>query len=226
MDRYDRNAEWSVPPLAGRECCAIYGERRLPNEHLHDLFEDREGRLWAATRNAGFFQFDADATKSPPTIGRKYQKWDGLTTWIYQLFETSDHRFWVASNRGLAEFFPERKENQFRAYTERNGLIYREITALGEDAGGNLWLGSYAGAMKLARNGFVTYDEKDGLLSTTIFGDRASGACFRSVLLGDKEKSFFEGAKLDVLRPNDTYHFRMFRWAFCMVRARCAESRI
>lgn len=183
----------------------------LPDEHLHDLYEDHKGRLWGATRNAGFFQFVADATKSPPIIARKYQQWDGLTTWVYQLFETSDHRFWVASNRGLAEFFPERTENQFRAYTERSGLIYREITALGEDAGSNLWLGSYAGAMKLARNGFVTYDETDGLLTALVFGDRAGGVCFRGSLL-DPQKRVFESTKVDLPGPGDTYPVRFGRF--------------
>ena len=28
------------------------------------------------------------------------------TTWVIQLFETSDRRFWVATARGLVEFFP------------------------------------------------------------------------------------------------------------------------
>jgi ligand-binding sensor domain-containing protein len=32
----------------------------LPDDFLHDLFEDHEGRLWAGTRYGGFFQFAAD----------------------------------------------------------------------------------------------------------------------------------------------------------------------
>ena len=60
--------------------------------------------------------------------------------------------------------------------TEKNGPDYHDITALGEDLAGNLWLGSYAGAMKLARNGFVTYDVQDGLLAiNAIFSDRENG---------------------------------------------------
>ena len=92
---------------------------------------------------------------------------DGLpTSWVFQLFETSDRRFWVATARGLVEFFPTGDEQgrRFRHYTERNGLSYYDITALNEDLGGNLWLGTNtAGAMKLTRDGFSTYGEQDGI---------------------------------------------------------------
>ncbi|MFN2577534.1 MAG: hypothetical protein ABR607_07570, partial [Pyrinomonadaceae bacterium] len=48
---------------------------------------------------------------------------------------------------------------------ERFGISAKAggINALGEDAGGNLWLGSGAGAVRLARSGFLTYDEGDGI---------------------------------------------------------------
>ena len=195
---------------------ARYTERDgLPDQHLHDLFEDHAGQLWAATRRAGFFQFATDGPNSQIAVTQVHKKWDGLTTWVYQLFETSDNRFWVASNLGLTEFVPERgtDEPQFRTYTERSGLTYREITTLGEDAGGNLWLGSYAGAMKLARDGFVTYDERDGLWAISeIFGDKLGGVCFRGSVLGDEHRSVFEGAKIDLLHPANIYHFRYGRF--------------
>ncbi len=184
-------------------------------EHFHDLFEDHEGRLWAGTRNNGFFRFVADETHAPPAIVRAYKKWDGATVWVNQLFETSDHRFWVAANSGLVEFFPDRDklERQFRAYTTRHGLSHYEITALNEDTGGNLWLGSYSGAMKLARNGFATYDERDGLLSVgAIFGDRAGGVCFRAIVIGDERRREVDEAKLNVVRWADAYHFRHGRF--------------
>jgi ligand-binding sensor domain-containing protein/signal transduction histidine kinase len=187
----------------------------LPSEYIIDLLEDHRGQLWAGTRGVGFFRFAADATHAPPAVTGAYKEWGAPQVWAYQLFETSDHRFWVASNAGLVEYFTDgdRQGRQFRAYTPRNGLLYHEITALNEDAGGNLWLGSYAGAMKLARSGFVTYDERDGLLSViAIFGDAAGGVCFRGNVLGDKHKSIFDGAKLDLLRPaEETAHLRYGR---------------
>jgi ligand-binding sensor domain-containing protein/two-component sensor histidine kinase len=179
----------------------------LPSEYLQDLLEDHQGQLWAGTRLGGFFRFNADDTHSPPVVAQAFTIKDGLpTTWVFQLFETSDRRFWVATGRGLVEFFPNGDEQgrRFHSYTTRNGLSYHDITALNEDLGGSLWLGTNtAGAMKLARNGFVTYDEQDALYDVgAIFADRTGSVCFKGNVLGNELTSVFEGAKLDLLNPN------------------------
>ena len=85
-------------------------------------------------------------------VVRKYSDHEGLgTVWVSQLFEASDHRFWVATDRGLAEFLPDAGEHEprFKTYAQRNGLIYFGLNTLTEDSGGNLWLGSDLGALKM-----------------------------------------------------------------------------
>src|SRR5260370_39088040 len=144
--------------------------------------EDDQGRLWATTRLGGFFRLVADETHNPPKVAQTFTSKDGLPTdWVFQLFESADGRFWVATARGLLEFFPNGDEQgrRFRSYTERNGLSYHDITALNEDLGGNLWLRTNtAGAMKLARNGFVTYDEQDALFDVrAISEDHTATVC-------------------------------------------------
>lgn len=190
----------------------------LPTDYIQTLFEDDEKRLWAGTRDSGFFEFSADRDKSKVAIVRSYNTKNGLPTgWIYELFETADREFWAATNEGLLEFYPDNKDRGLttRAYSTRNGLTYREITALAEDLSGNLWLGtSSAGAMKLARKGFETYDEQDGIaLVNSIFEDKEGGLCFRGAVLGDNRTSVFEGAQLDLLRSTrDTYYTRFGRF--------------
>ena len=190
----------------------------LPDDYLHDLLQDHDGNLWAGTRYGGFFQFAADSTHRAPVVVAAYSTREGMPSfWVFQLFETSDHRFWIASNTGLLEFFPNRdnRGQWFHSYSERNGLNYFDITALNEDLGGNLWLGTNsAGAMKLERDGFVTYGERDGLYSVnSIFMDRTGGICFRGSVLGDKHTSVFEGAELDPLgRTTDYHHTRLGRF--------------
>jgi signal transduction histidine kinase/ligand-binding sensor domain-containing protein len=190
----------------------------LPDEYLHDLFEDHDGRLWAGTRYGGFFQFAADDTRRPPIVVQAFSTREGMPTpWVFQLFETSDYKFWVATAQGLLQFFLNRDEQGqwFHSYGERNGLSFCNITALDEDLGGNLWLGTNtAGAMKLERSGFITYGQRDGLYSiTSIFGDRAGGLCFRGSVIGDKRSSVFEGARLDPLgRTPDYHHTRLGRF--------------
>ena len=187
----------------------------LPNEYLSDLFQDSQGQLWAATLLGGFFRFVADSTSKPPIFAAAYTRRDGLPSdWVFQLFETADRQFWVATNKGLVEFFPngENQGRRFRSYTERNGLSYPEITALTEDLGGNLWLGTgAAGGMKLTRDGFVTYDDRDGLWDVgAIFEDRTGNICFVGNVLGNEVTSVFEGAKLDLLDPNSANSHRRF----------------
>src|SRR5262245_50570356 len=197
----------------------VYTKRDgLTDDNIHDLLEDHQGRLWVATRLGGIFRFAADDSHAMPVVAEAYNLRNGLpTNWVFQLYETSDRRFWVATNKGLVEFFPkgEGQERRFRAYTRRNGLSFQEITALNEDTGGNLWMGTNtAGAMKLAHNGFTTYGAQDGLMSVhAIFGDAAGGVCFRGVVLGDQRVRAFNGAKLDLLRAGvDTFFSRFGRF--------------
>jgi ligand-binding sensor domain-containing protein/signal transduction histidine kinase len=188
---------------------ARYTERDgLPGSDLHDVLEDHEGTLWAGTRLSGFFRFSADDSHRAPavTLTFTYHPDDaaGLRTpWIFQLFEASDHRFWIATARGLAEFFPngDDRGRHFHPYTERNGLTYFDITAVNEDLGGNLWMGTNTGgAMKLTLRGLSTYGDQDGVGSVNaIFEDRAGELCLRGHVLGDVRTSVFEGAKLDLL---------------------------
>ncbi len=184
----------------------------LPDNYVHDLFEDRRGRLWAATRHGGFFQFVTHDAQGPPIVARKYSARDGLTTdWVAQLLESSDGRFWVATDRGLAEFFPDagEREPSFKTYTQRNGLLHYALRTLGEDAGGNLWLGSDAGAMRLTRAGLVSYSEREGILAVfATFGDQAGRPCFRAAVFGDERRTVFEGAKSELLRPLENHHSR------------------
>jgi ligand-binding sensor domain-containing protein len=179
----------------------------LVKGYLQDLLEDHEGHLWATTRLGGFFRLVTDATRAPPVVALTYRRRDGLPTdWVAQLLETADHRFWLATNKGLVEFFPngDNQGRHFRSYTERNGLSYPGIISLNEDVGSNLWLGtSTAGAMKLARNGFVTYNELDGLFDVNaVFDERTGSVCFKGNVLGNERASVFEGARLDLLDPN------------------------
>jgi ligand-binding sensor domain-containing protein/two-component sensor histidine kinase len=157
----------------------------LPDDTIHDLLEDHQGRLWAATRSGGFFRFNPERAANESFVSEVHNKQNGLTTdWVFQLFETSDQQIWVATNQGVVEFFPEaaKPEARFRVYTPRNGLTFREVTALNEDVNGNLWLGTnVTGAMKLERHGFLTWDEQDGIVGgNAIFGDRAGETCFRA----------------------------------------------
>ena len=185
----------------------------LPHDYLTDLLEDHEGRLWVGARGRGFFRISTDDSRRAPVVDLRFGSPELPTDWVFQLFETSDRRFWVATARGLVEFLRTGVEQRprFRTYSERSGLSYFDITAVSEDLGGNLWLGTNtAGAMKLTRNGFSTYGAQDGIRTVNaIFEDRAGNVCFRGTVLGDARTTVFEGAKLDLLSPQQFHHSRL-----------------
>jgi len=187
----------------------------FPSDFLQAVLIDHEGQLWAGTRDHGFFRLNYDGTNSPPTVALTIIPNDfDQSEWVSELFETSDHKLWAATARGLLEYLPDGNVGgrPYRFYTTKNGLADHNISALAEDADGNLWLGSpTAGAMKLVRNGFVAYDEQDGVNSVfSIFADRAGGVCFRGYVLGDKHASVFEGGKIDLLNLSLATYWHQF----------------
>jgi ligand-binding sensor domain-containing protein/two-component sensor histidine kinase len=191
----------------------------LPDYVLHDLLIDHQGQLWVGARNAGFFRLAFNETHSIPSVAFNLRPRDfGQSEWINQLLETSDNKLWAATARGLLEFIPggDAEGRLYHVYHLQNGLSDESIVALGEDTGGNLWLGSGngAGAMKLAHHGFVTYDGQDGIKRVgAIFPDRAGGVCFRGYVLGDKHASIFDGGKVDLFNQSQlTYYPRFGRF--------------
>ena len=187
----------------------------LPNDFLSDLYLDHKGNFWVASLLGGFFNLLTNDSDKVPVVGAQYSSSTGLpTNWIFYLSETSDHRFWIGTSVGLMEFFPtgDHQGRLFHSYSTRNGLNYHGITALAEDVGGNLWLGTNTtGVMKLSLSGFITYDDRDGLSAVnSIFDDRTGQVCFKGAVLGDERISVFEGAKLDLLRPNPPTTYQRF----------------
>src|SRR5262249_42311384 len=127
----------------------------------------------------GLFRIRAGAPGDPLAITFHLGAREGLPNWVFQLYQTSDGRLWAGTAVGFAELYPD-GDRAMRLFCLKHGLNYHESSALCEDPAGNLWLGSIAGAMKLSRNGFVTYGEDDGTGGTNaIFEDGDGSLCFR-----------------------------------------------
>jgi ligand-binding sensor domain-containing protein/two-component sensor histidine kinase len=188
------------------------GPGGMPDALLTSLFIDRQGDLWVGTRHAGFFRARADPSRKPPVFDRHFrQELPALR--VFQLFETSDGRFWLGTGAGLTEFFPTRAapDRQFRSYAASNGISDRSVKALNEDLAGNLWLGtSGGGAMKLTRGGFSTYGASDWIqMVNATFQDQSGQPCFKGMILGDARTTVFDGATFDLLNPEaPTPHVR------------------
>jgi ligand-binding sensor domain-containing protein/two-component sensor histidine kinase len=176
----------------------------LGDNRITDLLEDRENRLWASFRNGqfgGLCLLDAEASEN--SVKKCYSTKDGLpNNWIPDLLETSDGKFWLATVSGLCEWQGENSASVCKTYTAKNGLCYN-ATGLVEDKDGNLWVGSSCGAQKIARYGFTTYGETDGLGSrnvNSIFENEA-GELFISINENRRDVSRFDGDKFSLVKP-------------------------
>ena len=98
--------ERPVSPLARRDRgplqCARWSAGRTTFRTCSKITRDVSGRERASTASSA-------SAPMPPTARRLSTAghpggWVCRLHWVFQLFETSDRRFWVATNRGLVEF--------------------------------------------------------------------------------------------------------------------------
>ena len=141
------------------------------SEKLIGLIEDRQGNLWVGDRYGGLYLLVADPSVSRPIVARQYATKDGLgCVRIVSLYEATDGRIWIGADCGLAELLPDTGGGGRRVSMALGSkeLTDPRVWALAEDSHGNLWIGTAGGAVKVARGGFTTYTEADGLGSRVV----------------------------------------------------------
>ena len=168
------------------------------------IIEDNDGRMWAdgslSPEKTGLHLFDLPGKEERPVLLRSFTKADGLSdnVWIHSLAKTSDGRVLAAIRNGLNEFLPEARagEPAFRQ------LFLSNILSAGEDAGGNLWVGtSTRGVFKLTRRGFELFEmtEKPPYTGiTSIFPGGSGGEIF--VTSSDADLLRFDGRKFSEIQ--------------------------
>jgi ligand-binding sensor domain-containing protein/signal transduction histidine kinase len=191
---------------------------------LSDLFEDHHGRVWVGSRSGGIARLSTDIGHDAPLVDLSFGEADGLPDpWVTRMLETSDGRFLIATANGFAELLAAQDDQgrRIRSYTMRNGLTHRHIADLSEDVAGNLWLSTTnAGVMKLAREGFTSYGEQDGIAAIgAILEDRAGTLCFRAYAVASALESLYTGLTLENLKRNPD---RSHPWLGCFDGGRIA----
>jgi ligand-binding sensor domain-containing protein/signal transduction histidine kinase len=176
----------------------------LPHPDVTALLQDREGRLWAGTQR-GVCQILPDqslAGRRPQDVCPAVPGTAGAV--IHSLQQSSDDVLWAGSDGLLMSWIP--GADGVSRYTARNGLPGEgtPILSMAEDLAGNLWAGGF-GAIRIAKGGFRTYSERDGLDSgfiVSLLEDR-SGRLW-AVSNGAHGRVFnrFDGGKFQPVRPN------------------------
>jgi ligand-binding sensor domain-containing protein len=102
-------------------------------------------------------------------VDRCYSVVDGLpNNDVRSILQSADEELWIGTAGGLSEFRPGSHGPLFRNYSATNGLSDLSILKLFEDSNGSLWMGTASsGVMKMVRQGFASFDARDGFVSGT-----------------------------------------------------------
>jgi ligand-binding sensor domain-containing protein/signal transduction histidine kinase len=142
----------------------LRSKNRLPNADLMGMIKENEGSLWISTHHGlyGISQSASELDRQGSVAARFYSVKEGLPcVELNALFQSDDGRLWIGATCGLYEFL--KKEKRFRPRLNIKSMRDTRIWSFNEDMGGNLWIGTADGAIRLARNGFTTYTEADGI---------------------------------------------------------------
>ena len=194
-------------------------EHGLPANDVLALLIDTDGQLWVGTRG-GLSQIALDAGTHQPRIIRVYTEKEGLPNQnTRSIFQSSTGQLWVGSITALIEFVPQANADGsgFRDYMSALVLSKLFVQTLAEDRDGNLWIGTDNSALKLARNGFTTYTQADGLGESrvsSIFESRAGDLGVMTIFSSAKRLSWFDGKRFSAIRPRLPRRLTYFGWGW------------
>ncbi len=137
---------------------------------VNTMLEDHDRRMWLGS-NRGLSLLVRRSGSDQLDWVRTYTTKDGLRDDNVQaLLESADGDLWAGTPLGLSQFCAASScgGKSFRSYVTASLGRFGAWTLI-NDRDGNLWMGNETGALRLARDGFTTYDESDGLGSSRVY---------------------------------------------------------
>jgi len=135
---------WGYPPLIKVD----KNEKIIPfpeiRSHVTSIIQDKRGRIWVGTWDAGLFLIDGESI-------RNFTTKNGLPiNSIWKLMEDTEGNIWMGSfGGGLVRFRSER----FIQLSEKDGLVNNSVIATLIDDQGILWAGTDVGISRIEING-------------------------------------------------------------------------
>lgn len=167
-------------------------ENGLSSNRVLTAFEDREGSLWVGTTDGGL-----DRLKNERVAN--YTARDGLSDdKIWTVFEDRDRDLWVGTAEGWLNRLPA-GGTRF----EQVGPMGNIIHAIGQDAAGDLWIGTQgAGLVRRRGNRQWRYTTADGLPSNSVASICPDGR--GGIWIGTFAPGLvhYEGGKFTLIKPS------------------------
>ncbi len=137
----------------------------LSHSVVLSLYEDKEGTLWAGTKD-GLDQF-TDSKVTPYTTAEGLSSNDAGP-----VLQDKEGRLWIGTLGGGLNVFD---RGRFTHLTKRDGLLGNTILSLEADDAGDLWVGTAKGLNRLRQGRVIgTYTRRNGLSGSkirTLFSD-------------------------------------------------------
>ncbi len=142
---------------------------QLNSNTISSIVADAEHNIWIGTYDMGLFQYLTSDFEVPQNRFRSFlpdpNNPNSLSHEIVlSVYPDSKGFIWIGTySGGLNRYDP--KRNEWRRYTQKDGLISAIIYAILPDNEENLWLSTDIGLIqyKIAENRFVHYSQQNGL---------------------------------------------------------------
>jgi ligand-binding sensor domain-containing protein len=136
---------------------------------VNTMLEDHDRRVWLGT-DRGLSLLVRRSGGAQLERVRTFTSKDGLRDDDVSALMESAGDLWAGTSRGLSRLCLGSAcgGKSFRSY-DAPALRRFGAWTLVNDRDGNLWMGNETGALRLARDGFTTYDEADGLGSSRVY---------------------------------------------------------
>ena len=151
LRRYDRATDSFVPDPAIR--C-----------HIHHIFQDSAGSVWAATYADGLYKYDFQRKSWRHYLYDERDTTSLAANRVLSVFEDSRDRIWLTTEGGgLCRYIPE--HDNFLRYKSR--LPFDTCYRIEEDAQGLFWITSNKGLIRFnsEKNSYHLFTTDDGLLN-------------------------------------------------------------
>ena len=146
----------------------------LGSNSILTLFEDKSGRLWIGTTDAGLDEFDRNSGKF---IHYKFDPQDSNSlgwNWVNAIYEDKSGTLWVGTATQNALNKLDKATGKFTRYygdpKNIKSLSSYSVHSIYEDSRGTLWIGTSAGLNRFERSTetFTHFTVRDGIASDFI----------------------------------------------------------
>jgi ligand-binding sensor domain-containing protein/serine phosphatase RsbU (regulator of sigma subunit) len=137
----------------------------LSSNSVWSIAEDNDGNLWLGTFGGGINIFDRRNANFKHLKNIPDDPTSLMDDNIIVVFKDSKGNLWMGTTKGLSGY--NKEKNNFRNYSEKNGLANNFVFGITEDNKGNLWLSTNNGLSKFnpGKETFKNYYAEDGLQS-------------------------------------------------------------